>query len=87
MKKIFLISLIIIFIIIGLIGILFYQYYFFKQEIKAPMIKNDNKAFSTKEECEKQGCICTFQMCDYIPEGQTPEICENKTGWVCDTTK
>jgi flagellar basal body-associated protein FliL len=84
MKKIFLIFLIVVFIVIGLTGVLFYSYYFKKHEIKAPEINVIDQTFRSKEECEqKTGCDCYFQMCDYITEGGDPNDCANKTGWSC----
>jgi len=41
--------------------------------------------YNSKEECEqKTGRSCDFQMCDYIPQGETyEEVCgKNPNGWV-----
>ena len=52
-----------------------------------PILETNNKeVFVTKTECEsKTGKTCSFQRCDYIPEGVTyEEACgkDFKKGWV-----
>jgi hypothetical protein len=42
--------------------------------------------YRTQEECETaENCECAFVMCDYIPEGESPDMCEGLTGWVCSS--
>jgi len=59
-----------------------------EQQVKKDgKLTNQNKVFTSKQECEKvTGCACTLLMCDYVPSGKTfEEVCgkDFKKGWQC----
>jgi len=47
----------------------------------------NSQTFRSEQECEeKTGCVCSFVMCDYVPEGKTfEEVCgeDFQKGWEC----
>lgn len=56
-----------------------------KNTIKDVPAATSSLTFDSQKECEeKTGKVCSFQMCDYIPEGKTfDEVCGKgfKEGW------
>jgi hypothetical protein len=83
MKK----TIVILLVLIVVVGI---AYFLFNR--KSLTSENSSPVvYSSESECEAAtGLKCTFEMCDYVPEGKTfEEACGKnfKKGWVGMTTK